>query len=185
MRDTTCQHYECLWANMEILSDWRTRVSEAAGNVARGRACYRIVGEALKIPWPVVGAIHELEASCNWVLGLHCGQRWDQETTLVPAGKGPFGSWIAAAIDALVAWNDKAEWGIGQIGKRFERYNGLGYAGRNVESPYLWSGSNHGVDVGKYVADGRYDPWAVSQLAGAMCLLRRLVDSGKWSPNSE
>jgi len=47
-----------------------------------------------------------------------------------------------------------------------------------VKSPYLWSFSNHYLK-GKYVADGKWDPNAVSQQAGAMVILRRLAGAGE------
>jgi peptidoglycan hydrolase-like protein with peptidoglycan-binding domain len=42
-----------------------------------------------------------------------------------------------------------------------------------VPSPYLWSFSNH-YTRGKYVADGRFSPTAVSQQVGAAVLLKQL-----------
>jgi lysozyme family protein len=46
-----------------------------------------------------------------------------------------------------------------------------------VLSPYLWSGSQH-YTSGKFVADGTFDPDAVSKQSGAAVILRRMVDQG-------
>ncbi|MBI5093618.1 MAG: hypothetical protein HZB26_14385 [Candidatus Hydrogenedentes bacterium] len=58
-----------------------------------------------------------------------------------------------------------------------ELYNGWGYRLRNtgVHTPYLWSYSNH-YTKGKFVADGTYDPDAVSRQCGAAVLLRRMAE---------
>jgi hypothetical protein len=98
------------------------------------------------------------------------------KTTLVPKGRGPFESWEDSACDALTMnhislpkGNSDSE--ISEIAMALEKYNGRGYMRRNVHSPYLWSFSNHGEGVGKYIADGHYDPDAVSDQPGAMVVL--------------
>ena len=44
-------------------------------------------------------------------------------------------------------------------------------------TPYLWSFSKL-YEKGKYVADGRFDPEAVSKQCGAAVMIRALVDRG-------
>jgi lysozyme family protein len=150
----------------------------------RSVARYRAVEAATGVPWPVVAVIHNLEAGGDWSKGLHCGQRWDCVTTLVPRGKWPFSSWEAAAIDAV--GNHKGiAWTIGGIGKFLEMYNGGGYLKRGKHSPYLWSGSNIGLGVGlypmrKFVGDGHYDPAAVSLQVGGMLILHQMIALGAW-----
>jgi lysozyme family protein len=43
-----------------------------------------------------------------------------------------------------------------------------------VATPYLWSYSDH-YDKGKFVADGKYNPDAVSKQVGAAILLKELM----------
>jgi hypothetical protein len=105
-------------------------------------------------------------------------------TVHVPAGrpktgKPPF-TWEQSAIDALRgrglgAWKD---WSVPGTLYQLEAYNGFGYRDHHptVPSPYLWSFSNH-YTRGKYVADGRFSPTAVSQQVGAALLLKRLAGS--------
>jgi lysozyme family protein len=57
---------------------------------------------------------------------------------------------------------------------RFEANNGFGYRKRSVATPYLWSYSDH-YDKGKFVADGKYNPDAVSKQVGAAILLKELM----------
>ena len=57
-------------------------------------------------------------------------------------------------------------------------YNGTGYQRFHPDTPtpYLWSWTTL-YTRGKYVADGRWDPWAVSQQCGAAAILRQLREA--------
>jgi hypothetical protein len=96
----------------------------------------------------------------------------------VPAGRGPFISWEAAAVDALVNCSAyaarNADWSIGQALTKLEEYNGLGYAARGQPSPYLWSGTDQ-YRSGKYVRDGVYDANAVDSQLGCAGLLKAMA----------
>lgn len=96
-----------------------------------------------------------------------------------PARGNPPFTWEASAQDALELkgfqnWHD---WSVPGVMFKLEQYNGWGYRQfhRAVLSPYLWSFSQH-YRKGKYVADGHFDPAAVSQQCGAAVLLRRMAD---------
>ena len=68
------------------------------------------------------------------------------------------------------------KWDVQTIAYSFELHNGWGYRKyRGINSPYLWSFSNH-YKKGKYAYDGKYDPGLVSKQKGAMVLLRALMD---------
>jgi lysozyme family protein len=165
-------YYAEKYQTMELLPEWFDRVKRAAETIMAGFAKYHDVSVVTGIPWQVVGVIHMMESGCNWRTCLHNGQPWNRRTTMVPVGKGPFTSWEAAAIDALRKRGTPKT--TEEIGAFFERYNGMGYCARGKNSPYLWSGSNHGVGMGKFTYDHGYDPKAVSKQAGAMVLLRAL-----------
>ncbi len=115
---------------------------------------------------------------------LHNGDPLTARTVQVPkgrpiAGTPPF-TFLASAIDALKykKFDTLTSWDLPQLLYRFEKYNGFGYRDHHqIHSPYLWSGSNH-YTKGKYVADGRYSPTAVSKQIGAAVILRRLVERG-------
>jgi len=55
----------------------------------------------------------------------------------------------------------------------FESYNGFGSRRNGINTPYLWSFSNH-YTKGKFIRDHVFDPEAVSDQAGAAVLLRRI-----------
>jgi hypothetical protein len=96
----------------------------------------------------------------------------------VPAGRGPFVSWEAAAVDALVNCAPyvarNMDWSIGSTLTTLEKYNGLGYAARGLPSPYLWSGTDQ-YKSGKYVRDGFFDPNTVDGQLGCVGLLKAMT----------
>ncbi|MCC6354440.1 MAG: peptidoglycan-binding protein [Verrucomicrobiae bacterium] len=161
-------------------------VEAAAGRVWSWRARYSAVAAATGVPWFVIGAIHSLESGCDFGTHLHNGDPRSRRTTHAPrgrpvAGTPPF-AWEESARDAiqmhgLDAWRD---WSIAGTLYQLERYNGWGYRlyHPNVLSPYLWAGSGHYIR-GKYAADGRWSPMAVSQQVGAAVLLTVLRDAGR------
>lgn len=143
------------------------------------RTRYEAVGRRLGTPWWVVGIVHGLEAAFDFGRHLHNGDPLAARTVRQPAGRPASGTppfaWEESAVDALrgagLANLDGAD--TGAVLDRLERYNGLGYRRRGLPSPYLWSFTGH-YRRGKYVADGRFDPDAVSRQPGAAAILLRL-----------
>ena len=187
-RDSSPAYYEDLWRTMRVLPGWESRADVEADFAIANRVRYEAVEAKTGVPWPVVAVIHRLEGAADWRTCLHNGERiigTGKKTKLVPAGRGPFATWEAAAVDAL--GQHRHGWALGECLRFLEiDYNGAGYRNRGKASPYLWSGSNHGVGIGKvlrkYVGDGRYDPKAVSKQVGAALILRAIVDRGAWTP---
>ena len=58
---------------------------------------------------------------------------------------------------------------------RWESYNGFRSWRNGINTPHLWSFSNH-YAKGKFIADNVWDPNVVSKQCGAAVLLRVLVD---------
>lgn len=149
------------------------------------RARYDAVSGATGVPAFVVGILHMLEASGNFGTHLHNGDPLTARTVHVPAGRpaappagGHSYSWEESAIDALrlKSLHTNTDWSIPGLAYVFESYNGFGYRNTPVKSPYLWSFST-AYTAGKFVADHKFDPRAVSRQAGAMVLVRVLVEA--------
>lgn len=157
-----------------------TAINAQAEKISANRHRYEAVSKATGVPWDVIGVIHYRESSGDFAGVLHNGQKiigTGKKTTLVPKGRGPFSTWEAAAIDALMncapfAAKNK-DWSISGTLDILERYNGLGYRKKGLPSPYLWAGTDQYVK-GKYVADGKYDPNHVDQQLGVAPLLMKL-----------
>ena len=173
-----------LFSSAKIRSDW---VDDADWVINRliaekARKSYNSVSLATGVPWWFIAIIHALETSINFGQHLHNGDPLTGKTVRVPKGRPP-GSppfeWKESAIDALTMDShalDKIEkWPLKTALLQWELYNGKGYWRRGLNSPYLWSGTNH-YTKGKYIADGRFDPDAVSKQVGAATLLKRMME---------
>jgi len=162
--------------------------------IKSGQAKYQSVAATLAngIPWWFIGITHFMEAGGfknPFLYHLHCGDPLTGRTVHVPAGRpkaNPGGgtvppsktnpySWEESALDALrlMGYNKVTNWDIQDCLVLFEKFNGLGYKKKGVPSPYLWSYTQHYVS-GKYVADGKYDPKAVSKQPGVAAMMKGL-----------
>ena len=142
---------------------------------------YIAAGLSSFVPWWFIGIVHMLECGGRFDRHLHNGDSLQRKTTHVPAGRPVLGyppySWESSAKDALAMQGLTRihKWTIARSLYEFERYNGFGYRRRGIESPYLWSCSQH-YTKGKYIADGRYSSTAVSKQVGAAVIMRRLAE---------
>ncbi len=146
----------------------------------KAKAVYQKIEELTGVPWFAVAMIHEREASQRWDRSIAQGDPWNARSLHVPKGRGPFRSFIEAAVDALVKcppyaarWKD---WTPGGMLTLQEMYNGLGYANKGRPSAYIWSGSDQYIS-GKYVADGVYDPKAVDSQLGCAVMLKAMMEA--------
>ena len=179
-REASIEYYERLWRENVVIDKHRKEIEQCRAAILAGSEKYKKVEQKIRVPWFVVGAIHGMECSFNWKQCLHNGDPWDEVTTHVPSGRGPFSSWEDAAVDALEMKRPifPSLWTVAETSFFLERYNGLGYLNRGLNSPYLYSYGTAGVGVGKFVEDGRYDANEVSDQAGAMTIFRVMVDRG-------
>lgn len=183
--DDLRDEYSSLWSEMAIRNNKVDDADKIVSRIVENKETYKSVESSSGVPWYVIAIIHSLEASGNFNSHLHNGDPLTAKTVHVPSGRPlsgqpPF-SWEESALDALQydGLTNITDWSIEHIAYIFERFNGWGYRKYHpeVKSPYLWSFSNHYIK-GKYVADGKWSPTAVSKQCGAMVIVRRLVDSG-------
>ncbi len=147
---------------------------------------YEAVGNPLQIPWYFIGCIHALESSFDFQTHLFNGDPLTARTVHVPEGQpvpppadGVAYSWQESATAAmrLKEFDRATDWSVPRLLYRWERYNGMGYRGVGVPTPYLWSFSTL-YTRGRFVADHRFDPAAPSRQAGAATMLKQLVKDG-------
>ena len=181
--DITRPEYDAWYTAMQIRSEYEGKVQWHVNRLLGNEGRYREAGDASNgVPWAVIGVIHAMESSFNFATHLHNGDPLTARTHRVPAGRPdgdpPF-SWEVSAADALVSQglDNIADWSIGNILYQLEKYNGFGYRRRGLPSPYLWSFSDLYVK-GKYVADGFFDPDAVSKQCGVAVMLKALEQQG-------
>ena len=157
------------WQNAKLTraAEFTGPAKVAVANKSRYLAIARSAGMP-DIAWVFIAVSHYRESSQNFNDSLAQGDPWNRTSTHVPAGRGPFGSFEEAAVDAMVKCSPYAaklkDWSIAGMLTNLEKFNGLGYAAGPAKgkyppmpSPYVWAGTNQQVK-GKYVADGVFDP---------------------------
>lgn len=166
------------WANAKTTRNF----SGIAKALVAAKPRYQAVEAKTGVPWFVIAVIHERESSQNWQRSLAQGDPINRVSVHVPAGRGPFASWEAAAIDALVSCppylSRNKDWSVGGTLVALEKYNGIGYAARGKPSPYLWAGTNQ-YGSGKFVADGVYDPSHVDNQPGCAGMILAMMEIDK------
>jgi lysozyme family protein len=172
--------YQAWYDACELRREHRANLDYYLKRLERGRPSYEDVARELRMPWVFIGTIHGMECGFNFSAHLHNGDPLTARTTQVPAnrpaaGNPPF-TWRESAIDALTLkkLHEVTDWSIPRMLYLLEQYNGFGYRMRGVPTPYLWSFSNL-YEKGKFVADGRYDPNAVSKQCGAALIVKALM----------
>jgi lysozyme family protein len=138
-------------------------VDACVNKIVGSKSRYQAVSARVGAPWYFIGILHNMECSGRFDQHLHNGDPLTARTIRVPAGfpktgKPPF-TWEASAEDALRlkkldTWTD---WSIPAMLFKMEQFNGFGYRVKGINSPYLWSFSNH-YTKGKFTRDGIFDP---------------------------
>ena len=176
--------YTHLFATCEVSPARLGATDDVVNRIVSNQSRYQSVGGALNIPWFFIGAIHHMEAGLSFSGHLHNGDPLTARTLHVPKGRPLTGTppftWEESARDALKleGLDHVTDWTTPGLLYQAEKYNGFGYRTNHPEtlSPYLWSASNQ-YTKGKYTADGKYDPDAVSTQIGAAVVLRRMAEN--------
>jgi len=174
------EEYQGCFERCETRAEFSDNVAYYVKRLKLGKLNYQLAESETGVPWVFVGLIHAMECGFNFSGHLHNGDRLTDRTVKVPKGcpkKGepPF-TWIQSAQDALrmKKLDEVTDWSVPHMLYLLEAYNGFGYRRRGLPSPYLWSFSNI-YDKGKFVADGEFDPNAVSKQCGAGLMLKAML----------
>lgn len=172
---------EARWRTAAVRASHQPRADVIASRIIAYRHRYETVADRTGVPWWVIGGLHNMEADGSFTKHLHEGSPLSGRTRWVPkgrpvAGKPPF-PWEISAVDALKYDRlDQVNWrSIDATLYACERYNGTGYLRfhPSVPTPYLWAGTNL-YTRGKYVADGKWSPTAISAQTGIAAIWKRL-----------
>jgi lysozyme family protein len=185
-------NYTQLWQSMTILPQWKDTAAAIARKIIANQSRYAAAVAGTNVPWWFIAVVHCMECSLRFDQHLHNGDPLRARTVNVPPGRPPSGSppfdWEVSARDSIQYERlDKVpEWSLTSALFNWHRYNGINneYKKREIPTPYLWSGSQH-YRKGKYVADRKFDPEAVSKQAGAAVILKALIDLGAVSLDAQ
>ena len=173
--------YERNWSNMRIRPARVEVANETARKALRGKDIYKQIEARCGVCWWFCALLHSRESDFDFDTYLGNGQSLHRVTTIVPKGRGPFASFVDGAVDALQleGYVGARDWSIAKVLFRLEKFNGFGYRGRSVNSPYLWGGSNiYGPPeqrAGKFVSDGVFDSNKVDPQLGAAVILQAMI----------
>ena len=176
--------YQRFFETMAIKAEQQSKVDWHIKQLLKNQSRYESVSSSVNnVPWAMVGIIHAMECGFNFACHLHNGDPLTRQTTHVPAGQPRNGTppfpWETSAADALKldGLASVTDWSIPHMLYLLEKFNGFGYRNKRLPTPYLWSFSNH-YEQGKYVADGQFDPQAVSLQCGAAVMIKALLEKG-------
>lgn len=167
--------YHRRWNAMQLTR--RVGAEVVARDILGHLVRYQRVFDLTGVPVIVLAAIHHRESSGDFSGWLGNGDPWNRVSTHVPAGYGPFVSWEAGAVQALIIDGlDKVKnWSIEQALYREEAYNGFGPRNHGIATGYVWAGTDQ-YTRGKYVADGKWDAGYKDIQLGTACIMRTLLD---------
>lgn len=172
-----CQVWN-LWEDIQLAPITISRLNEIEKIFKANIEAYQNVSLKTNIPAIVVAAIHYRESDSNFSTYLANGDPlfdangYAIKTTHIPTGLGPYNSWSDAAIATLqgrVMQNQ--QWDVVSALIWCEKYNGLGYRRRDINSPYVWAGTN-AYTSGKYGSDGNFDPTLIDQQVGCAAIFK-------------
>lgn len=177
----TKKGYLNLWNKVQILPNRKASARAIANRIVKNKARYEKIADTVDgPPWFWIAAIHNLEASGNFLKYLGNGQLLTMRTTIEPRGRGPFKSFEDGAIDAmrLKGLHKIKDWDISRCLYEAERYNGWGYTYKKVNSAYVWSFTTL-AQPGKYVEDHVWDANYVSEQCGVAAIFKALEELGE------
>jgi lysozyme family protein len=176
--------YGNLWDHATVYSPKVNAVSEAKGvaeRILKIKTTLQTVEGATGVPWWWVGCALYREADLSLNAYLGNGQSLHSVTTEVPAGRGPFSSFLAGAEDAIeYEFRSKGitppkVWTVEFALWFWEVLNGQGYFSLNVNSPYVWNWTDL-YNGGKYIADHDFSRSEWDVQGGCAAILKALLD---------
>jgi lysozyme family protein len=180
------KEYQDLFDTCQVRSQREAEVNQLAGRLIQNKGRYQTLEALTDVPWYIIAVIHNMEASQKFNGHLHNGDPLTARTVHVPAHRPPVGNppftFEDSGVDALrfEKMDQVEDWTLPGTLFRLEGFNGFGSRAKGINTPYLWSFSNH-YTKGKFVSDGVFDANAVSKQCGAALLLRKMVDQGAFS----
>jgi lysozyme family protein len=118
------------------------------------KSAYQEIEAATGVPWAMIACIHRREGNANFATYLGNGQSLSRVTTEVPAGRGPFMSFLDGAKDAIKieGWGSIQDWRLEKQLYYMLLFNGVGSEAWGHPSSYIWGATNI-QQPGKWIRD--------------------------------
>lgn len=183
-----------LTSKYSIKDDFKFLLATTKRRITENSLLYSIISREINLPWYILAVIHYRECGLDFGKHIHNGDSLSSRTQNVPSGRPvepprpqPYvksdnvcysffhscQDWAKLkdpqlAIPRMHGWsNESVLWFL-------EANNGFGYRYRDINSPYLWSGTSL-YDTGYFVEDGVYNPEARNLQLGCVPLLSSLM----------
>lgn len=175
------REYEAWVANCRPLASRVDEIDKVARRLTQPGPLshYAEVRDRIGVPAVVQAAICERESGNDFTKNPAQGDPWNRASIHVPKNRGPFRSWVDAAVDAFHDCDrldvNSAPWSLPYACWKWEGYNGLGYRAHGVRSPYVVGGTNL-QQRGKYVADGVFDQSHMDGQLGTLPVALRMIE---------
>lgn len=171
--------YSQLISAMAIRKECREAVDHAAVRLLGFKSRFEAVTAANGVPVVFIGPSVEREDNCDFTKNPAQGAPLTRISPIIPHN-GPFRTWFDAAIAAYhLNGLDKVgagNWTWELICFYGEMFNGFGYRDfHHMHTPYLWGGTNIQT-IGKYTADGNFDPAHMDEQLGMIPIARRMAE---------
>lgn len=175
--------YFNLWNAAQIRANRQAVANATADKVLKHKADLLDVQKLTGVPWQWVGMTFLREADLNFKGAFANGDPiigTGKKTYHVPAGRGPFPTWAASAVDEIKRRGlDKIRnWSVERMCFEWEAYNGWGYLGK-CNTPYVYSWTTeYGPPEskgGKYVADHVFSYSNIDVQPGCAAILKALA----------
>ncbi|WP_293787034.1 hypothetical protein [uncultured Pedobacter sp.] len=138
------------------------------------------------IPWYFIACVHYRESNSDFTRHLHNGDPLSGFTRQHPANRpkidhGPPFTFEESAVDALKlrGLDKETVWSLPKVILRLEQYNGIAkaYQRNNINSPYLWGGSNL-YTKGGFPRDHVFSLDYVNKQIGTAVILKAMENRG-------
>ncbi|WP_412468165.1 hypothetical protein [Pedobacter sp. KLB.chiD] len=145
-----------------------------------------LFSETSGIPWYFIACVHYRESNSDFTRHLHNGDPLSGFTRQHPANRpkidhGPPFTFEESAVDALKlrGLDKETVWSLPKVLLRLEQYNGIAkaYQRNNINSPYLWGGSNL-YTRGGFPRDHVFSLDYVNKQIGTAVILKAMENRG-------
>lgn len=179
--DARTPDFKRLWETCENDAPRAYEIASAVNLLQSNKDTYDKIAALADCAWWVPAIVNYRESGGRMDTYLHNGQRLGYVTTIVPIGiffrKDQF---VEAAVDALRRQGLVGCKSVPEFLPKAEGFNGLGYRSRIGDhgvvelSPYVWAGTNHHDETGKFIKDGPngYSPTAHEFQLGVAAILK-------------
>lgn len=183
MNETERKTYQGWIEQAKIYEPDRPKIDRALHVAMKNRETYEIGAQLIKVPWTLLAALHEREAGGNLDKHPANGDSLRDKTHNVPSGlprhvRPPFTylNVLREEMAELVRPPDGV-WTLLEMCHAAEHFNGLGYRGKGLPSPYV-VGSTTIERHGKYIADHVWDKSFDDPQIGCLALWLAMEEAG-------